>query len=764
MSARILTSPLHRDAPHESAVGHVTGAARYADDLAIPALLHAWPILSPHAHARIVAVDAEAARSMPGVRAVVTAADVPGDVWVGPIVHDEAFLAAGEVHHVGQPVAAVIAESREQARLAAEAVAITWEPLPAVRDVAQAVAEGAFHGTPHVIARGDLAAGFSASAHVFAGETYTPAQDHFYLETHCAIAIPEEAGAMRVISSTQHPTEVQKLVAVALGIGAHKVVCEVARMGGGFGGKESQASNVACIAAVGARVTGRPVKLWLDRGQDMTATGKRHPFFSRWRIGVDPEGRVLAFEASLVSDGGFSLDLSGAILDRALFHLDNAYWLPALRFEGRVARTNRPSNTAFRGFGGPQGMVVVEHALEKVAERLGVDPAEIRRRNYYRAGADLAPYGQRIPDCRIERIHERLVSRSEYAARRAAIDAFNRGSTWVKRGIALQPVKFGISFTNAPLNQAGALVHVYTDGTVLVSHGGTEMGQGLHTKILAVSCDALGVSPANVRIATTATDKVPNTSATAASSGSDLNGAAVRAACDAIRARLVPVAAKLLGCAEAEVAFGDDRVACSGGHTTFAAVAKAAWLAQISLSATGFYRTPGIGYDREKGRGTPFFYYAWGASVVEVEVNGLTGEHRLSAVDICHDVGESLVPSIDLGQVEGAFVQGWGWLTIEDVLYRPDGAVLTRGPSTYKIPTAGDVPERFAVELLPDAAQPGTIGGSKAVGEPPFMLAIGVIGALRHAIAGFDGPGPVELALPAHPEHVLAAVDRRRSG
>jgi xanthine dehydrogenase large subunit len=762
MSARVFQSPLHQPAPHESAVGHVTGAARYADDLAFAGLLHGWPVPSPHAHARIAGIDTSRARAIPGVHAVLTAADVPGDVWIGPIAHDEAFLAAGEVHHVGHPVALVVAESREIARIAADAVEITWEVLPAIRDVEQAVAAGSYHGTPHVIARGDVAAALAAAPLVVSGTAYTPGQDHFYLETHCAVAIPEEDGAMRLISSTQHPTEVQKLVAVALGVGAHRVICEVPRMGGGFGGKETQAAHWAALAALAAHKLARPVKVWLDRGQDMGTTGKRHPFFSTWKAGFERDGTLLALEASLVSDGGFSLDLSGAILDRALFHLDNAYFVPALRFEGRVARTHRPSNTAFRGFGGPQGMVVVEHAIEAAAEALGLDPAEVRRKSYYRSGRDRAPYGQAVGEARIEAIHDRLVDTAGYRARRAEIERYNASSPWTKRGIALQPIKFGISFTNAPLNQAGALVHVYTDGSVLVSHGGTEMGQGLHTKIIAVASDALGVSPARIRVGTTCTDKVPNTSATAASSGSDLNGAAVRAACETLRGRLAGVAAQKLGCAPEALAFAGDAVSGPDAEIGFADLAKAAWLAQVSLSATGYYRTPGIGYDREAGRGTPFFYFAWGAAVIEVALNGLTGEHRLVAVDILHDVGDSLVPSIDIGQVEGAFIQGWGWLTIEDVAYRPDGAVLTRGPSTYKIPTAGDVPERFRVELLKNAGQPGTIGGSKAVGEPPLMLAIGVFGALRHAISGFPGPGPLSLALPAHPEHVLAAVERRR--
>ncbi len=762
MSAPRLPSPLHQSAPHESAVGHVTGAARYADDLPIAGLLHGYPVLSPHAHARIVAMDLAAARGSAGVHAVLTASDVPGDVWIGPIFHDEAFLAAGEAHYVGHPLAVVVATTREEARVAAGRVAVTWEVLPAVLTVEQAVAADQFLGTPHVIARGDVTTALAEAPLQLSGTASTPGQDHFYLETHCAVVIPEEAGAMRVISSTQHPTEVQKLVAVALGLGAHQVTCEAPRMGGGFGGKESQASNVACLAALGAWATGRPTKVWFDRGQDMGITGKRHPFFSTWKAGFDETGRLLALEASLVSDGGFSADLSSAILDRALFHLDNAYFVPALRFMGRVARTNRPSNTAFRGFGGPQGMVVVELAIEAAATALGMDPAAVRRRNYYRPGRDVTPYGQEVPDPRIEAIHDRLITSAAYPERRAEIEAFNARSRWVKRGLALQPIKFGISFTNAPLNQAGALVHVYTDGTVLVNHGGTEMGQGLHTKVIAVACDALGVTPGRVRVSTTCTDKVPNTSATAASCGSDLNGAAVRAACDTLRGRLAEIAAGKLGCVPEAIQFGGDTVTGPDAEMSFADLAKAAWLAQISLSSTGYYRTPGIGYDRGKGQGTPFHYYAWGASVVEVELNGLTGEHRLLAVDILQDVGDSLVPSIDIGQVEGAFAQGWGWLTIEEVLFHPTGGVLTRGPSTYKVPTAGDMPRHFQVELLPHAAQPGTIGGSKAVGEPPLMLAIGVVGALRHAIAGFPGEGPVELALPAHPENALRAVQRRR--
>ncbi|MEN9784745.1 MAG: hypothetical protein RLZZ299_9 [Pseudomonadota bacterium] len=775
-----LPSPLHRSSPHESALRHVTGTARYTDDLPAPAgMLHAVFVASPHAHARILERDGDAARSMPGVRAVLFHDSVPGDNRVGPIVHDEPVLAEDEVHHVGMPVALVVADTREQAEAAAHAVRLTWAPLPAVLSIDAAIEAGSYLNDPHVIARGDAEAALAASACVVSGEVRSPGQDHFYLETHCARAIPEEGGAWKVWSSTQHPTEVQRMVARVLGIGAHMVSCEVPRLGGGFGGKESQAANVAALAALGAHATGRPVSVWLDRATDMASTGKRHPFLARYRAGFDADGRIRVLVAQLWSDGGFALDLSPAVMDRALFHLDNAYFVEALRFEGRCCRTNLPSNTAFRGFGGPQGALVVEAAMDDAAAALGMDPAAVRRASYYDGPArSVTPYGQVVPDTRIVAIHEGLAARADYAARRGDIEAEHAAARtalaagtaspaqrWLRRGIALAPVKFGISFTNAPLNQAGAFVLVYADGTVQLNHGGIEMGQGLHTKMLAVCCDTLGVSLPRVRVLNTSTEKVPNTSATAASSGSDLNGQAVRDACVTLRQRMAPVAADLLGCAAEELRFAGDAVhAPSGRSMSFAELASTCWLRQVSLAATGFYRTPGIAYDKAAGRGTPFFYYAWGAAVFEVELNGLTGEHVLRRVDVLHDVGDSLIPSIDVGQVEGAVVQGVGWLTNEEVLFRPDGAVLTRGPSTYKIPAAGDVPEAFHVALLDHATQPGTIGGSKAVGEPPFVLSIGIIGALRHAVSGFaPRPGtPVTLGLPATPERLLGAVEAVR--
>ncbi|MCA9492367.1 MAG: molybdopterin-dependent oxidoreductase, partial [Myxococcales bacterium] len=589
-------------------------------------------------------------------------------------------------------------------------------------------------------------------------------QDHFYLETQASLAVPGEAGTIDLASSTQHPTEIQRMVAHVLGVPDAAVTCRVPRMGGGFGGKESQATTPACLAALGAWLTQRPVKVWLERGEDMRITGKRHPFRGRYRAGFDADGHLLGFDAEVVADGGATVDLTGPIVDRALFHLDNAYVLPACRLVGKAVRTNLPSNTAFRGFGGPQGVAVIEDAMERAAYQLGLDPVEIRRRNYYAdtAGRDVTPYGQQVRDVRIERMTQTLLATSDLAAWRAEVAAFNATSAHSKRGIGFVPVKFGISFTNALLNQAGALLLVYADGSVQLNHGGTEMGQGLHTKMIAVCAEVLGVRPADVRVMATSTEKVPNTSATAASSGSDLNGQAVREACEAVKARMVPVACELLGAER--VRFADGRCV-DADHPDrsipFSKVASDCWVRQISLSSTGFYRTPGIAYDRPGGQGTPFYYYAYGAALAEVEVSAWTGEYRIRRADLLHDVGDSLVPSIDRGQVEGAFVQGVGWLTTEDVLYGPDGACVTRGPSTYKIPAVGDVPADLRVHLE-QSPQAGTIGGSKAVGEPPFLLGFSVVHALRAAVAAFGSREP-ELSLPATPEAVLFAIDRQRA-
>jgi len=755
-------SPLHQDALHESGYLHATGEARYVDDLSVPhGTLVAGQVTSPHAHARIVRRDASAALQLPGVADVLFCSDVPGDNLIGAIVHDEPLLAEGMVHFVGQVVAVVVGEPYAAVRAGLEAVEIVYQPLAPVLTIEAAIEREHYHTPPHAIRRGDVDRALESATLVMTGAISNGGQDHFYLETHATLAIPLEDGSIHLQSSTQHPSEVQKLVASVLGIGSNQVVCEVPRMGGAFGGKESQASNYACMAALASWSTGRPVKVWLNRDEDMKQTGKRHPCWSRYEAGFDAAGRITALRVRIYGDAGWSQDLSQPIVDRALFHLDNAYYLENVDFEGRICKTNLPSNTAFRGFGGPQGMLVIEDAISRYSERTGRDPAEIRRLNYYGdAPRDRAPYGQEITDCRLERIHDELMESSDYVARREAIEAHNQRHRFTKRGIAFQPVKFGISFTKSILNQAGALVLVYTDGTVQLNHGGTEMGQGLHTKMIAICAHELGIDMGSIRVMCTATDKVPNTSATAASSGSDLNGQAVADACRTLMGRMAPVAADLLDANIEDITFVAGTASAPTGSLSFKELATECWLRQIPLSATGFYNTPGIAYDPAVGQGRPFYYFSYGAAVVEVEVSRVTGENRVTRVDILHDVGNSLVPTIDLGQVEGAFAQGLGWLMMEEVLFSDDGRPLTTGPSTYKIPAVGDIPLDLTVKLLDRAPQPGVIHGSKAVGEPPFMLAIGVVSALRHAIGAFaDGHHEVKLDPPCTPEAVLRSIE-----
>ncbi|HLL54536.1 MAG TPA: molybdopterin cofactor-binding domain-containing protein, partial [Myxococcaceae bacterium] len=663
------TSPLGQNLSHESGLRHTSGEALYTDDLPAPrGMLHGYPVVSPHPHARILRRDAARALAMPGVHAVLFAADVPGENQIGAVARDEPLLAEDVVQAEGQVVALVLAESRDEARKAAAAVDVGYEPLPALLDIREAIAVGSFHQhpvvNPHVMQRGDVEGALAKAALVLTGEVENGGQDHFYLETHVCLALPEEGGNLRLISSTQHPTEVQAKVAELLHRARHTVVVEVPRMGGGFGGKETQGAHWAALAALGAVKTDRPVKVWLNRDQDMVQTGKRHPFLTRYEAGFDRDGALVALRAFVYANAGWTLDLSHSICDRALFHLANAYWIPNLRFEGWLAKTNVASNTAFRGFGGPQGMLVIEELMNLAAARLGLDPAEIRRRNYVGApGRDRTPYDQQITDPRMGRIHDELLASSDYVKRRAEIDACNARNEFVKRGIGYMPVQFGISFTFSTLNQSGALVLIFADGSVQLNHGGTEMGQGLHTKMLAIAAHELGVPVSSIRVMTTSTDKVPNTSATAASSGSDLNGAAIVEACRTLVARMRPVAAKELGQPDAaeDVVFEGGRVFLRSHPAkgiTFAQVAQAAWFAQVSLASTGFYRVPGIAYDARSGKGKPFHYFAYGASVVEVELSTLTGEHRLRRVDILHDVGSSLVPNIDVGQVEGAFIQG----------------------------------------------------------------------------------------------------------
>lgn len=756
---------------HESAFGHVTGAALYTDDLIgrLTGVLHAYPVRSEHAHARLESLDSAPAYEIPGVVRVITAADVPGVNDQG-VKHDEPMLPTEEIMFFGQPVAWVLGEDLEAAKAGAAAVTVEASPLPSLVTVHDAIAAGSYHGVQPVIDKGDVEGAFADAAHVFTGEFEFAGQEHFYLETQASLAHVDENGQVFVQCSTQHPTETQDIVSHVLGIPANEVTVQCLRMGGGFGGKEMQPHGYAALAALGATLTGRPVRLRLDRTLDITMTGKRHGFHSTWRIGFDAEGRILALDATLTADGGWSLDLSEPVLTRAMCHIDNAYWVPNIRVHGRVAKCHKTSQTAFRGFGGPQGMLVMEDILGRVAPQLGIDAAELRRRNFYQAGQD-TPYYQpvRHPD-RIAAAWDQVITSAEVEARSAEIAAFNATHTDVKRGLAITPVKFGISFNLTAFNQGGALVLVYKDGSVLITHGGTEMGQGLHMKMLQVAATSLGVPLSTVRLAPTRTDKVPNTSATAASSGSDLNGGAVKDACEQILGRLKQVAAGLLGAPahEVEISRGIVSALSTSKTITWEELINTAYFQRIQLSASGFYRTEGLHWDLSTMRGEPFKYFAYGVAASEVEVSRFDGSYVLRRVDIVHDVGDSLSPLIDLGQIEGGFVQGTGWLTLEDLRWdtsdKPSrGRLATQAASTYKIPSFSEMPEVFNVSLLEKAHEEGAVYGSKAVGEPPLMLAFSVREALREAVAAFGRPGTsVELASPATPEAVFWALEAVR--
>ncbi len=758
--------------PHESAGLHVTGAALYTDDLTVRThgVLHAHPVQAPHAHARVTRLHPQPALAVAGVVRVLTAADVPGVNDAG-VKHDEPLFPS-EVMFFGHAVCWVLGETLEAARLGALAVEVDYEPLPSIVTVREAIEARSFQGGQPRLERGDVEAGFDGAQHVFSGEIDLAGQEHFYLETHCSIAQVDEAGQVFVQSSTQHPSETQEIVAHVLGLASHAVTVQCLRMGGAFGGKEMQPHGYAAVAALGATLTGRPVRLRLTRSQDLTMTGKRHGFHAQWRVAFDRSGLVLALDATLTSDGGWSLDLSEPVLARALCHVDNAYWVPNLRVNGRIARTHKTSQTAFRGFGGPQGMLVIEDILGRCAARMGIDPEDLRRRNFYTAG-QRTPYGQQVRHAeRGEACWDQVLTGGDIAARSAQIAEYNATHEHTKRALAVTPVKFGISFNFTAFNQAGALVHVYKDGSVLITHGGTEMGQGLHTKMLQVAATTLGVPLALVRLAPTRTDKVPNTSATAASSGADLNGAAVKNACDQVIDRLRVVASARLGGSVEDVEFSDGVVRSAGGDESvaWADLVSEAYYQRVQLWAAGFYRTEGLHWDSARMQGSPFKYFSYGAAAAEVEVDGFTGAHRLRRVDIVHDVGDSLSPLIDLGQVEGGFVQGAGWLTLEDLRW-DESAIPTRGrlatasASTYKLPSFSEMPDVFNVTLLEQAHEDGVVYGSKAVGEPPLMLALSVREALRQAAAAFGPPGTtVDLASPATPEAVFWAVRQARGG
>jgi xanthine dehydrogenase large subunit len=770
--------------PHDAARLHVTGAARYVDDIPAPAnALHLAFGTATIAAGRVTALDLDPVRAAPGVRGVWTADDLPGACDCSPSAHDEPLLSDGTVHYAGQPLFLVAADSHLLARRAATLAKVAYEETDPVLTIEEALAANSrFEDGPRIWSRGDVAAGLAQADHVIEGRIEAGGQEHFYLEGQASLVLPQEGGDMLVHSSTQHPTEIQHKVADALGLPMHGVRVETRRMGGGFGGKESQGNALAIACAVVAAATGRPARMRYDRDDDFSITGKRHDIRVDYRAGFDADGRLRAVDFTHYLRCGWAQDLSLPVADRAMLHADNAYFIPALRVESHRLKTNIQSATAFRGFGGPQGMLGIERVMDHVAHRLGADPLEIRRLNYYAAadagGSAPAPsalprdisdekkpktthYGQPVEDFVLHEMTEALAARARYAERRAEVAAWNAENAVLKKGLALTPVKFGISFTLTHLNQAGALVHVYQDGSIAMNHGGTEMGQGLFQKVAQVAASRFGVDVGAVKITATDTAKVPNTSATAASSGSDLNGMAVKAACDTIRDRMAAFLADEHQCDPAAVCFRGGMVDVGGRQMSFTEAAKACYMGRVSLSATGFYKTPKLDWDRIRGTGRPFFYFAYGAACSEVVVDTLTGEHRILATHILHDAGASLNPALDIGQVEGGFVQGAGWLTMEELVWDDAGRLRTHAPSTYKIPAASDTPPVFDVALWDKANREDTIYRSKAVGEPPFMLGISVLMALSDAVAACGSRYPA-LDAPATPERVLRAIEAVR--
>lgn len=767
-----VTKPL----PHDAARLHVTGAARYVDDIPTPSnALHLAFGLSEVAHGEITSLDLTGVRAAPGVVMVLTADDLPHHNDVSPAPLPEPMLATGEVHFVGQPIFLVVADSHLAARKAARLARITYAEKPALLTIDDALAASAiFEEAPRHYTKGDADAALAAAPRVVEGSLDIGGQEHFYLEGQAALALPQEGGDMVVHSSSQHPTEIQHKVAETLGVPMHAVRVEVRRMGGGFGGKESQGNGLACSCALVAAMTGRPAKMRYDRDDDMIITGKRHEFRIDYRVGIDADGRILGLAFEQYCRCGWSLDLSLPVADRAMLHADNAYLLEHVSIRSHRLRTNTQSNTAFRGFGGPQGMVGIERVLDHVAFAVGRDPLEVRRLNYYADtesnDSDMAerdiqttPYHMPVEDFVLHGLTDRLAEQAEYGVRRAEITSWNESSPILKRGLALTPVKFGISFTLTHLNQAGALVHVYQDGSIHMNHGGTEMGQGLFQKVAQVAAARFGVDVSAVKITATDTGKVPNTSATAASSGSDLNGMAVQAACDTIRDRIAACVAPELQARPEDIVFAGGVLRAGGAEMPFAEAVSKAYMSRVSLSATGFYKTPKIVWDRIKGTGRPFYYFAYGAALTEVVIDTLTGENRLLRVDLLHDCGTSLNPALDIGQIEGGYVQGAGWLTMEELVWDDAGRLRTHAPSTYKIPAVGDTPPVFNVTLWEGENREDTVYRSKAVGEPPLMLGISALMALSDAVAAC-GDGTIYPALdaPATPERVLWAVERVR--
>ncbi|WP_019142538.1 xanthine dehydrogenase molybdopterin binding subunit [Noviherbaspirillum massiliense] len=755
--------------PHESAVLHVLGEAIYTDDIPeLQGTLHAALGLSAKAHANIRAIDLEAVREAPGVVAVYIAKDIPGVNDCGPIIHDDPILADGVVQYVGQPIFIVVADSHDNARRAARLAKVDYEELPAILTPQEAKRAQSFVLPPMHLARGNFERAISQAPHKVKGELYVGGQEQFYLEGQISYAVPKEAQGMLVYCSTQHPSEMQHVVAHALGVHSHHVVVECRRMGGGFGGKESQSALWAAAAAVCAARLKRPVKLRADRDDDMLVTGKRHCFHYEYEYGYDSEGRITAAKVEMVSRAGFSADLSGPVATRAVCHVDNAYYLSDVDIRAMCGKTNTQSNTAFRGFGGPQGAIVTEYVIDEIARKLDKDPLDVRRINFYgrndEEGRNVTQYGQKVKDNVIHELVDEIEASSEYRQRRTAVRAFNESSPVLKKGIAITPVKFGIAFNVSHLNQAGALVHVYVDGSVLVNHGGTEMGQGVNTKVAQVVAHELGIELAQVRVTATDTSKVANTSATAASTGADLNGKAAQDAARQIRERLAAFAAKMYNVPAESVRFAAGMVEVAGRAIPFTDLVSEAYTARVQLWSDGFYATPGLHWDSKTMTGSPFFYFAYGAAVSEVVVDTLTGEWKLLRADALYDAGNSLNPAIDIGQVEGGFIQGMGWLTTEELWWNDQGKLMTHAPSTYKIPAVSDCPRDFRVRLFNNSNASDSIHRSKAVGEPPLLLPFSVFFAIRDAIASVGNyrVNP-PLNAPATAEEILNAVDAVRA-
>lgn len=751
----------HASHAHESAALHVSGGATYTDDIREAAgTLYAAIGMSQSAHANILSMDVSAVKQSPGVVAVLTAEDIPGANDCGPIIHDDPILAEGYVQYIGQPVFVVVAQSYRQARSAASKATIDYEELPAILSPEAAKETGSFVVPPMKLVRGTPEEKLAAAPHRSSGTLNVGGQEQFYLEGQISYVIPKEDKQFQVYCSTQHPTEMQHAVAHALDLHFNQVVVETRRMGGGFGGKESQSAIFACLAAICANQLNRPVKLRLDRDDDMMITGKRHCFYYEYDIGFDDDGRILAAKIEMVSRAGFSTDLSPPVATRAICHFDNAYYLSDVEIAALCGKTNTQSNTAFRGFGGPQGAIAIEYLIDNIARDLGKDALDVRKVNYY--GQDernMTPYGQQVEDNVIHELTAELEASSEYRARRDAIRTFNKTSPVLKKGLALTPVKFGISFNVVHFNQAGALVHVYVDGSILVNHGGTEMGQGLNTKVAQVVAHELGVDLSTVRATATDTSKVANTSATAASTGSDLNGKAAENAAQKIRQRLTECFVQRFGGSADDVNFINNRVSNGEADISFKALVEQAYMERVQLWSDGFYKTPDLQWDKDNLTGRPFYYFAYGASVSEVVIDTLTGEWKLLRADLLHDAGNSINPAIDIGQVEGAFIQGMGWLTTEELCWAPNGKLATHAPSTYKIPAVNDCPDDLRVALFENENHVDTIMRSKAVGEPPLLLGFSVFFAIRDAIASTvdDAQNPA-LNAPATPEAILTAL------